>query len=386
MTIRKTTTSALAIATTSALVVSLSGCGMINSVLEQDKLDYRGAKKQPKLEVPPDLTQLEQDNRYSVPDGRGVASVSTFQQQRAGTAPVAAPEVAGAPIAPLTLDGMRVERDGSQRWLVVNRTPEQLWPELKRFWTDNGFTLVSESAAAGTMETEWQENRSKIPQDAIRRTIGKVAPNLYSAAERDKYRTRVERTANGTEIYISHRGAEEVLTGPAREFATWTTRPNDPNLEAAYLSKLMASLSGAPDAKAMPAIEAKVAQAVAAPQRAKVVGTMVQVDEGFDRAWRRVGLALDRVGFTVEDRDRAQGVYFVRFVDPDYKAKGGFLKNLFSFGDSDKAKEAQRYRVVVKPVAGSVNASQVTVQGADGAADTGVTGTKILNLLSDELK
>lgn len=385
MTIRKKLKPALATAITSALVVSLSGCGMINSVLEQDKLDYRGTKKQPKLEVPPDLTQLEKDNRYSVPD-RGAATASTLQQQRANGGQVAAAGDAPAQIGPVSVDGMRVERAGNQRWLVVNKTPEQLWPELKRFWTDNGFPLMSESATTGTMETEWVENRAKIPQDAIRRTISKIAPNLYSAGERDKYRTRLERTENGTEIYLSHRGAEEVLTGPAREFVTWTNRANDPTLEAMYLSKLMASLAGTPEAKPTAAIDAKVAQPVVAPQRAKVVGSMVQVDEGFDRAWRRVGLALDRVGFTVEDRDRAQGVYFVRFVDPDFVEKGGFLKKLFTFGASDKAKEAQRYRVVVKPVAGNANASAVTVQGADGASNTGATGSKILSLLSDDLK
>ena len=375
----------LATAITSALVVSLSGCGMINSVLEQDKLDYRGIKKQPKLEVPPDLTQLERDNRYSIPESRGVASASTFQQRAAGGQPAIAGEAVGQ-IGPVNVESMRVERAGNQRWLVVNKTPEQLWPELKRFWTENGFPLVAESAATGTMETEWTENRAKIPQDVIRRTISKVAPNLYSASERDKFRTRLERTANGTEIYISHRGAEEVLTGPAREFATWTNRPNDPNLEAIYLSKLMASLAGTPEAKPSAAIEAKVAQPVETPQRAKVVGSAVQVDEGFDRAWRRVGLALDRVGFTVEDRDRAQGVYFVRFVDPDFVEKGGFIKKLFTFGASDKAKEAQRYRVVVKQAAGNANASMVTVQNAEGAADTGATGAKILALLSGELK
>lgn len=382
MTIRKNIHPALATAITSALVVSLSGCGMINSVLEQDKLDYRGTKKQPKLEVPPDLTQLEKDNRYAIPEGRGSATASTFGQRAA--APAMQGEAVGQ-VGPVSVDGMRVERAGNQRWLVVNRTPEQLWPELKRFWADNGFDLVTESLQTGTMETEWLEDRSKIPQDAIRRTIGKVAPNLYSSDERNKFRTRVERTANGTEIYISHRGAQEVLTGPAREFATWTTRPNDPNLEAIYISKLMASLSGAPEAKPTPAIETKVAQAVVTPQRAKVVGGAVQVEEGFDRAWRRVGLALDRVGFTVEDRDRVQGVYFVRYVDPEVASKDGFFKKLFTFGGDDKAKEAQRYRVLVKTESGA-SISQVTVQTNDGKAETTPTGAKILKLLAEELK
>jgi outer membrane protein assembly factor BamC len=385
MTIRKTIKPAFATALTSALLVSVTGCGMINSVMEQDRVEYKGAKKAAKLDVPPDLTQLEKDNRYALPDTRGVATASTYRLPQQGG--VVAPAAAGEAIGPVNSDSMHVERNGNQRWLVVNQTPEQLWPVLKQFWSENGFTLATESAKTGTMETEWAENRAKIPQDLIRRSIGKVFDSLYGTGERDKFRTRLERTPNGgTEIYISHRGAEEVLVGAQKETTTWTTRPNDPGLEAIFLSKLMAKLSGAPEAKPAEAAAASaIAAAPVAPQHAKLVGSVVEVDEGFDRAWRRVGLALDRVGFTVEDRDRVQGVYFVRYVDPDKASQDGFLKKLYSFGSDDKAKEAQRYRVSVKTEANAA-VSQVTVQTNDGKPETTETGAKILKLLNDELK
>ena len=387
MTIRKTITPARGLVL-SALMVSLAGCGMVNSVVEQDRVDYRGAKKASNLDVPPDLTQLQKDNRYAIPEARGVATASSLQN-RTG-APGIAPS--GTPIGQANTETMRVERAGNQRWLVVNQTPEQLWPVLKQFWADNGFTIVTEAPATGTMETDWTENRAKIPQDFIRRSIGRVFDSLYSTGERDKFRTRLERSANGgTEIYISHRGAEEVLVGAQKEQTTWTGRHNDPNLEAYFLTSLMARLKGAPEDKAVLA-DAKnaVENPLVAPQHAKLItaesGSYVEVDEGFDRAWRRVGLALDRVGFTVEDRDRVQGVYFVRYVDPDVESKDGFFKRLFSFGDSsEKAKEAQRFRVLVKTPAGA-SASQVTVQGNDGKPETSPTGAKILKLLNDELK
>ena len=388
MTIRKTITPAAATVITSALLLSLSGCGMIGSVIEQDRVDYKGAKKASKLDVPPDLTQLEKDNRYAIPEKAGIASASTYQQPRAAGA-LAGPVLAGGQaVGPVNSEAMRIERAGTQRWLVVNQTPEQLWPKLKQFWTDNGFALATESATTGTMETEWAENRAKIPQDVIRRSIGKVFDKLYGTGERDRFRTRLERTATGaTEIYISHRGAEEVLTGPQKEIPTWTVRPNDPGLEAQFLAKLMANLAGVPEAKPADtaAAAAAVAAAPAAAQNATLQGSTVEVNESFDRAWRRVGLALDRVGFTVEDRDRVQGVYFVRYVDPDLAAKEGFLKKLFSFGGEDKLKEAQRYRVAVKTAAGA-SVSQVTVQTSDGKPETTATGAKILKLLHEELK
>ncbi len=384
MTNRKTLTPAARGVVLSALMVSLSGCGMLSSVMESDKLDYRAAKKAAPLDVPPDLTQLQKDNRYAVPDGRGIATASGYQQQ-AGAAGVGAAVVAsGDAIGATGNAAVRVERNGNQKWLVVKQTPEQVWPQLKQFWHDAGFTIATESAATGVMETDWAENRSKIPQDIIRRTLGRIVDGAYSTGERDKFRTRLERAPDGgTEIYISHRGAEEVLTGPQKEITAWTVRPNDPGLESQMLAKLVARLTGAPDVKATETI---VANAPAQPVHAKLVGTGVQVDEGFDRAWRRVGLALDRVGFTVEDRDRVNGVYFVRYVDPDATGSTGFLKKLFTFGAAaDKEKEAQRYRVLVKAEA-SGNTSLVTVQANDGKPEATGTSAKILKLLGDELK
>ena len=374
----------------SALMLSLSGCGMIGSVMESDKLDYRAAKKAAPLDVPPDLTQMQKDNRYAVPDGRGIASASTYQAQTSamsGASGAAAPAV-GAPIGVAGSAAIQVERNGNQRWLVVHQSPEQLWPKLQQFWHDAGFTIVSESATTGVMETDWAENRSKIPQDIVRSSLGKLFDGAYSTGERDKYRTRLERAADGsTEIYISHRGAVEVLTGSQKESTQWTARPNDPGLEAQFLAKLMASLAGAPEVKTS---ESAVANAPVRPAHAKLVSdagaSHVEVDEGFDRAWRRVGLALDRVGFTVEDRDRVNGVYFVRYIDPDAAGSTSFFKKLMTFGAAgDKEKEAQRYRISVKAAAGA-SASLVAVQKNDGTPETTGVGAKILKLLGDELK
>ena len=361
-----------------AVALSLAAC---TTVFESDKVDYRSAKKAAPLDIPPDLTQLQKDNRYAVPDGRGVATASGFQQAR-GTQ--AAPVVAGGTVGPVSTDAVHIERAGSQRWLVVKQTPEQLWPQLEAFWPSVGFTVETENAQTGIMETNWAENRAKIPQDIIRRTIGKVFDSAYSTGERDKFRTRLERRPDGsTEIYISHRGAEEVLVGPQKETTTWTVRPSDPGLEAEFLGRLMAQLTGATKPADVKQATAAVANATPEAQHAKLENGKVVVDEGFDRAWRRVGLALDRVGFTVEDRDRVQGIYFVRYVDPDKVNKEGFFSKLF--GSEDKNKEAQRYRVLVSAVPNATT-TDVTVQTNEGKPETTDTGAKILKLLADELK
>jgi outer membrane protein assembly factor BamC len=365
-------------------MLSLTGCGMIQSVTGDSKVDYKSAKKASSLDVPPDLTQLQKDNRYSLPNSdRGVATASSYNAQRGGV--VSGPAVSTNEVASAGNGAVKVERAGNQRWLVVNQSPEVLWPQLKNFWTDSGFTLAMDNATAGVMETEWNENRAKIPQDFIRNTIGKVFDGMYSSGERDKYRTRLERGANGsTEIYISHRGAQEVVTGAQKETTAWTARPSDPNLEALFLAKLMTKLGGSADeATARTAVDNAAVQPQHATIKGEGAGKFVQTDEGFDRSWRRVGLALDRAGFTVEDRDRVQGVYFVRFVN-DVTDTRGFFSKLFSFGPSEKDKEAQRYRISVR--ADSTNTTQVSVWTNDNKPDTSPAADKILTLLHEQLK
>lgn len=368
-------------------LTGLVGCSSLSSMLEPDKVDYKSAGKAPTLEVPPDLTQLQRDNRYAIPDtNRGTATASGYNLQqsvRPNQTQVA------ALIAPMKVGDVRVERNGNQRWLVIKQTPEALWPQIKEFWQDNGFLINVELPDAGVMETDWAENRAKIPQDIIRSTLGKVLDSLYSTGERDKFRTRLERGVDGTtEIYVSHRGAEEVLVGQQKDSTTWTGRPSDPGLEAQFLARMMARLG-------VQAESAKiaVADATVQPTRAKLAkganGPYVEVEEEFARAWRRVGLALDRAGFTVEDRDRTQGVYFVRYIaqDVDAQTKGGekgFFGKLFSFGSSDKDKEAQRYRVSVK--AAATASSHIAVLSHDGRPETSAIGEKILALLNEQLK
>lgn len=366
-------------------VAGLAGCGSLDSMLEPGKVDYKspGKAKAPSLEVPPDLTQLQRDNRYAIPEAnRGTATASGYNLQQ-GVRPAASSSTA---VAPAGTPDIRVERAGTQRWLVVKQTPEALWPQVKDFWQESGFLINSENPQTGVMETDWAENRAKIPQDFIRNTIGKALDSLYSTGERDKFRTRLERTTDGyTEVYISHRGMQEVLVGQQRDNTTWTPRPSDPELEAEFLSRLMARL-GADTVRVKAAIENATLQSPRAKLGKNTSGGYVQVDEGFDRAWRRVGLALDRVGFTVEDRDRTQGLYFVRYVDPAQDAKTsdkGFFSKLFSFGSDDRVKSAQRYRISVK---GNGLVSQVAVLNNDGQPEVSVTADRILSLLNDQLK
>ena len=376
-------------------VLLLGSCAGVNDWLE-GRVEYKQAATLPPLEIPPDLTSPTRDNRYVVPEtGTSTATLSGYQAERRDAKPAAA-----GPVLLPQPEHMRIERAGTQRWLVVDEKPEKLWPLVREFWQENGFLIKVESPDIGVMETEWAESRARVPQGGVRGLLSKAFDTLYSTSERDKYRTRLDRTADGkgTEIYVSHRGMVEVYTtketqNPGSPGATaWQPREPDPELEAEYLRRLMVRL-GAQEEKARTMMASAGAptpqqqsQSPQSPERAQIRKGVdgleaLEVSEPFDRVWRRVGLALDRVGFTVEDRDRAKGIYFVRYADPEVeKDTRSLITRWFS---SDSKVKAQQYRVQITQEG---TASQVNVLNKDGAADNSKTAQRILTLLHEQLK
>ncbi|MEO8536676.1 MAG: outer membrane protein assembly factor BamC [Betaproteobacteria bacterium] len=360
----------------------LGGCETIGIAPIGKRIDYKSASAGPTLELPPDLTSPQFDDRYSVTSASELAAKNATRPAQTELLPVAG--------------DARVGRAGSERWLIVKATPDQAWSTVRKFWLDNGFVIATEQPALGVMETDWAENRAEIPQDVVRKYIGKYADIFYSTYKRDKFRTRIERgVESGTvEIYVSHRGMEQMPTtkidnAQPAGFA-WAVMPPNPNLEAEMLSRLMVRF-GTPEAQAVAA--ASPAAIAAAPVHARLEKggdglSRLVVDDPFDRAWRRVGLALDRTGFTVVDRDRSNGTYFVRFADPDADMarkdrEKGFLSKVLNFWKTDEKEKPEQYRIRVVETAPQ---STVSVLDPSGAPDRTQASDRILALLRDQLK
>jgi outer membrane protein assembly factor BamC len=361
-------------------LVLLAGCSEVNQLLgNEESVNYKSAVTQrgEPLSIPPDLTQANSDPRYRAP-ASGSTTYSQFQQQ--GEAHASAPKTSN--VLPARTD-MRVERDGDLRWLVVDRAPEDVFPRLIDFWTENGFTVASNNPSAGLIETDWAENRAKIPESWLRQALGMILESAWDSGEREKFRTRVERVNGHTEVYVSHRQMLEKRVGADGGQVQWQNGKEDPGLNAAMLARMMVYLgSDVDNARKL------VQQAEAAPQKpalqqdVRAQGTSLIVGESFDRAWRRVGVALDGGGFAVDDRDRSAGDYFVRYVDTDTGEKieqPGFFSRMFS---GDKKAEAPQYRI---HLAATGDQTTVTVLDANGARDNSATAQRLLSVLKDKM-
>ncbi|AOK29947.1 NlpB/DapX lipoprotein domain protein [Burkholderia singularis] len=371
------------------------------------KIDYKSdsKSKEVSLAVPPNMLDETPDQRSLPPQG-GATSLSSLQQVQQA-APATDTVVPAVP-------GMHIQRDGTESWLVIDdKTPAQIWPQIRRFWQEQGFLLVVEQRDKGVMETDWNETHPQINDGLIRGVISKAMGNSYVTAERNKYRTRLDAAPNGgTYVFVSQKGMREALTGPGNDSSKWEPKPNDPGLETEYLKRLMAVLAqndarvkaggvpivddAAPSNSKSASDKSKAAAAAIAAQNvanasasrspaepAADVPSEVTLPESYDRSWLRVGIALDRANFTVDDRDRAKGLYYVRYVDPkDFSAEEqGFWNQLFH---GKKEKKAKQYLVNVKALA--EDQTRVAIVDDKGAVDTSAPARQIMALLVSQMR
>ncbi|MGI4812220.1 MAG: outer membrane protein assembly factor BamC [Janthinobacterium lividum] len=386
-----------------AIMASLLGACSSGDPQGFDYLTTRKSRA-PSLANPPDLVDEAPSERV-LPPVNGAASLSAYQRA-ASVAPTIAPADKVLPTSP----DLYVQRDGQQRWLVVkNASRDELWAKLHKFWQEQGYLLVVDSHERFIMETDWKESHANLDQGIVRNTLTRAMDNMYVTGERNRYRTRLETGADGsTYVFISQRGMSEVLTGTNNESSKWVERPNDPNLEAQYLSRFMAVLAddnarlaaqnayqnGAPTPTAAPSTSAPqapaAAQALAQPNAAHeqdvattITPDSIELAESYDHAWLRVGLALERGNFTVNDRDRNLGIYTISYVDPnDLGTAGqGFWNQLFH---GKKEKTAIEYRVNVK--AQTETSTRVAVVNTDGVVISSPQATRIMSLLAAQLR
>jgi len=363
----------------STALLTLAGCSTLTSALGGDKVNYSQAATAPSLQVPSDLAKPKVDQQYVAPPMTVLSPGPQMSVTQDGNQTLGLPN----PQDPL---GMHVSQDRDQHWLIVDgRSPQELWPILEKFWSDNGFELSTDTPSIGVMETNWAENRAKIPQDWFRKTFGKLVDGIYSSGTRDRFRTRVERAPDGsTAIFITHRGMEEVNVGFQGETSQWQDRPRDPNLEIAFMGRMMETF-GLTNAQA----KQLITQAKPASERVVTVDEssgvpLIVVNDSLDRVWLRVGLALDRSDFVVDSSNRASSVFTVRESDPvrDSERRSGLFGKLFGGSKAD-ATGKTAYQVNLRALPDGH--TQISVLDASGRPDGSRQARRLVTILRAQL-
>lgn len=380
------------IAIITLVTATAAGCSYLpstDSVLPDRKTEYKKSRQAERnLEIPPDLTRSSISDELVIPDtpASGVNTLSGFESRegvrgRVHTRTAVLPQ----------LENIEVRRDGDKRWLVIKADAEDVWYKVVEFWQDNGIILIEQDPLVGTMLTDWLENRAVIKTDAVTDTVRRLFDALYDAGTRDQYRVRIERgiEPDTTELYLTHRGmVEEAVVNPGgggdTESLIWKPSESDPGLEAEMLNRIMVYL-GVSEQRARGALagSGKPAIPLSTLQRSRDEVSL-EISEGFDRAWRITGVALDRVGFAVEDRDRKEGTYYVRYSDPMAgQEEKGFLAKLAFWRNDDEFSVDKQYQVRLSQ---GGEKTQIRIFDQAGNRDNSETALRILTLLKEQIK
>ena len=328
--------------------------------------DYVNSSKAEKLQLPPDLSEYETSDTYNVP---GAATLYTdFENQK--NRKIEKVELLKDP------DGIKLVKSGNFRWLIVNKSPDKIWPHLEDFWYEQGFNMKKINRRLGVMETEWTAAENIEEELSIGETMDVWLASLTGSDDKTKFRTRLEKgpQVNSTEIFISHRNREgidsEAIQAIARARAgTYDpstvysipeyksddekkepTLPGDSELtevdlevNAEIMRRLLLFL-GMQDLDATKIIEKP--EVIVKARLINKNGPSIELYEPFDRSWRRVSIALDMIGFLTEDRVRSKGLYYVTYTDIDIgesdkkaKEEEGWLDSIDFWSDDEAEAE-----------------------------------------------
>lgn len=373
-----------------ALGLAACSSAYVDGVIPDKSVEYKREKQAERnLELPPDLTSDRINDRMSVPDSFGGVSTTYSEyltDRRLRGVEEGSRRVSTGSVLPEIRD-IEVRREGDVRWLLIDAPADEVWERVIDYWQENGVLMAEQDPTVGVMRTSWIENRANISRDFLTDTIRRALDGLYETGLRDQFRIRLERVdARRTELYMTHYGMEEEVVADAKgdvANTVWVPRERDPELEVEMLHRLMVYL-GAADERARARLAARDTER---PDRSQLLntrdGTQLVIDDSFGRSWRLVGLALDRVGFAVEDRDRSSGIYYVRYNDPAKQdADTGWLSKLAFWSDDDVDK-INRYQVKVGT---REDQTLVIVADEQGQRDNSPTAIRILTLLQEQIR
>ena len=351
------------------LAFHLFACGTMSEIDIIDDItapDYVSSSKARKLEIPPDLSEIETQDNYEVPGE--ARSYKNYKDKQNNTKPSKALKVVQDP------DGMKIIKSGNLRWLIVDKDPDTLWPHIQDFWEEEmGFKVKVANKRTGVLETEWISTSDLSTSSSS--ALDKWLDSMSGFADKRKFRTRLELgSKNGTtEIFLSHRSSfagtnqhEDILSnrgdtwniseiytieeyvseegdGQSKTTKSEQMKVEDYEINSEILRRLMIKL-GATDFDAKEKIE-RPQEIVKAELINTEQGKFIQMNDPYDRAWRRLSLALDMIGFITEDRNRSNGIFYVKYKDielpaiEESKKEKGLIDSLLFWRDEDEVYE-----------------------------------------------
>ena len=295
---------------------------------------------------------------------------------------------------------MQIVQGGSERWLVIkNKSVNQVWPMMQAFLNQQGMPIKYQNKSVGLIQTDWSARNTTVKETGARALFDWIGMGAqYSLDSKYMYRINLWQNESNTQIFVTNYQMDEVypncsknlnqtikITPSDAQATKWMPVPPNPQMELGFLLQFMAFAGLSPDE--VKQVIAAVAATESAPAEARLQSTTLVIDDQFDRAWWRTGIALERAGLGVTDKNRTTGEYYVyplqATVDnPD----PGVFDRWFGTNDNNKLQLPKaQYTVKLQSISNQTN---LTLELYPGATDKNFTANqdKYLKALQLQLK
>lgn len=300
------------------LLALLAGCGLLPSlddVLPDQRDEYRSARDMPPLEVPPDLTTNTISENMAIPGDNSANTLSGYEQQQASRA--GGSELGGAL--------------ANEQTLVLRGDRYAIWPELKRFWTEQGYELELDDAELGVLETAWSEPRGTAGEEV-----------------RDRFKVFAEpgNQADTTVLFISH-DLQRRLSADEQ----WQDAGSDAGTRQRLAAEMNTFFGGSSAVEKTASRDTGSATRRSSNlPRAEIINNdkgqvYMSLPNEFEQAWPLIENAMVRVGMQIRSSDAEAGEYMAAYKPQQSESEKGWFDSL-KFWSSD---EPQIYRVSVTP-------------------------------------
>ena len=286
----------------------IAGCGWLSDdkgfIVDRSN-DYLKAKERPPLVVPEDLSNAAIQNTYSVPQITSSQHRINFE----GGAP--RPE---AIYAREETEGVKIQKLGDQRWLLIPQAPAVVWPKVKQFFADNGVAIALEQPDSGRLDTEWLTISDNAARDVVRLSIIDGKHNAGIATGHDRVRVLIEPGIRDRSTEIRVRYENDSRSMPREDVMP----PSSDIMEVE--TQLLNDLGGYIAANVGDASISYVARNISTQSKADLQRDasdlpVLHLNLDFDRAWATVNQALNEAKLDVTDVDRSAGVVYVTVTD-----------------------------------------------------------------------
>jgi len=290
------------------------------------KINYYSDKSVTSLEVPPDLTQPSYENSFRLSE--------LVTDVESNTINLTNKEIEKKEEKVfVTPADIKVKKSGNRRWLIVNKKPQVVWDLSRQFLKENGFVIKKSNKKTGIMETDFLENKPKIPSKSlgvIRSFLEEIDNVSYTLPIVDSYKVRIEPldSGNKSEVHLSIFSMAEVISGTGKDETTfWQASEKNYALETEMLYSLMLYLGG-DSANARERI-------VNAQEEGKIT---VSLDDGLNGyaklqfrlnmidAWDNISWALSDLNVILEDKDIKEKTFYIRVARTSDK---GIMSKIF---------------------------------------------------------